>query len=293
MFHKRRAIRTSRRIQLTPKIPPETGMGASVRVSHRVDNPSYKHSGDAGDLIYSLPILVHYGAGPLHLNACQIGVKSDGTKSGLSNDLIDALRPLLESQPYVTEVKLWDGCDVEYDIDIVRLDRNDYRRHNLSHVFLNKFSVPFDQLTPWISVEPNKVAPIVFARSPRYRNHTILWRSFIRDNGSNCIFIGFPDEHAHFQRDCGNITYYPTKDLLEVARVIAGSELFIGNQSAPYAIAEAMKVNTVQEVFTQCPNCKFTRPNATYLESARDRMMFERRYRLKKQEKNAGIINDK
>ncbi len=43
-------------------------------------------------------------------------------------------------------------------------------------------------------------------------------------------------------------------DFLQLAQLIAGSRLFIGNQSLPFAIAEALKVNRLLEVYYKAPN---------------------------------------
>ena len=40
------------------------------------------------------------------------------------------------------------------------------------------------------------------------------------------------------------------------ARIIAGSKIFIGNQSTPFAIAEGMKHNRILETDITIPNCQ-------------------------------------
>jgi len=52
--------------------------------------------------------------------------------------------------------------------------------------------------------------------------------------------------------------------MLVLGKVIAGCQLFVGNQSSPYAIAEGLKKATVQEMSTECPNCVFVRTNAVH-----------------------------
>jgi hypothetical protein len=51
----------------------------------------------------------------------------------------------------------------------------------------------------------------------------------------------------------------PTSTLLQIARVIAGSRLFVGNQSCPAAIAEGLKHSMILEVYRDLPNCCFER----------------------------------
>jgi hypothetical protein len=66
-----------------------------------------------------------------------------------------------------------------------------------------------------------------------------------------------PDEYALFTKLTGlvNVPYHGTCPYRELAQLIAGSKLFIGNQSFPFALAEAMKCPRVLEVCPICPNC--------------------------------------
>ena len=55
-----------------------------------------------------------------------------------------------------------------------------------------------------------------------------------------------------------------TTDFLEVGQIIAGSKLFIGNQSAAYTVAEGLKHNLIQETSPRIPSSYFNRSNARY-----------------------------
>lgn len=233
---------------------------------------SYKHSGDIGDLIYSLCILKYHGQGPLYLNAAQIGKKIDGSRSGFTPGAVDALKPLLESQEYVSEVKFWSNEEVRYDIDLIRKMHIDYSKVNICDNYCKIFMVP-PPLTrkAWIEVTPNKVKPVVFARSMRYHNKDMKWHEFVNKHAQDAIFVGFEGEHEAFTKAYGHIPFHKTEDLLELARVIAGAELFIGNQSAPMSLAIAINSphqQIVQEVCSLCPNCIFPRSNITYIREA-------------------------
>jgi hypothetical protein len=69
-------------------------------------------------------------------------------------------------------------------------------------------------------------------------------------------FIGFPEEHRAFQKLTGmNVELYSPTSYVDICRVLLGSDLFVGNQSFVYSLAEALKVNRVQETCLLCPNC--------------------------------------
>jgi ADP-heptose:LPS heptosyltransferase len=80
------------------------------------------------------------------------------------------------------------------------------------------------------------------------------------------VCVGYPKEHEIFEYTFGHsVRYYPTPDILTLARVIAGCEKFIGNSSFPHALAEGMKKDLVCEVFRVAPNTIFKRPGAQYV----------------------------
>jgi hypothetical protein len=132
---------------------------------------SFKHSGDCGDLIYSLPAIEHYGGGELFLNPNGFlnGKKYDGSKSGFDPKLIEMLKPLLEAQDYISAVNNWALKKVDFDLDYFRKTIN--KKENLCESILETFNVPFIKTqTPWVKCDHKKIAPIVIARSFRYRN---------------------------------------------------------------------------------------------------------------------------
>jgi hypothetical protein len=51
-----------------------------------------------------------------------------------------------------------------------------------------------------------------------------------------------------------HLKYHSVNDFLEFAQIIAGCKFFIGNQSFPFAVAEALKIKRALEVCFECPN---------------------------------------
>jgi hypothetical protein len=65
------------------------------------------------------------------------------------------------------------------------------------------------------------------------------------------LFVGHINEHAEFQARFGiKVDYYPVKDMLEMARLIQGSDYFIGNQSMPLSLAIGLGHNYFCELRT-------------------------------------------
>lgn len=234
----------------------------------------FKHSGDRGDLIYSLPAMRYLGGGTLYLDPNPPGraILEDGSLSLFNYAKIESIIPLMKEQEYVLDVKFWSGEAVEYDFDRFR-SRFNLMHYNLSDAHLELFNIPVSERNrAWLRVKkPIKLDyEIIVARSPRYQNWRINWRALYPFIEGRAAFVGHPIEHARFQDACGSLPYVQTNNMLELAQVIAGCNLFIGNQSSPYAMAEGMKKNCILEVCPYVPNCLFNRPNCFHLHNSVD-----------------------
>ena len=204
---------------------------------------TFKHSGLRGDLIYGLPTMKALGGGTLLVN-------TDGDYLDDVDD-VDRFQELLEGCDYVHGVEKWDGCNPTYDLDAFR--EMDFV-HGLATAHLAAFGVSADLAEPWLKVEPKHIADIVVNRTLKYHGlfpwyELKLWQD-------RCVFVGTEIEYWEFLESTEiEMPRHQTGSYLELARVIAGSRLFVGNQSFPYALSEAQKVPRILEVFSACPNC--------------------------------------
>lgn len=230
------------------------------------DSRTFKHSGDLGDLIYSLPAVRAMGGGRILLSTAGLpSRKYDGSPSGLTAETASMLIPLLEAQPYVSSAAVWDGEEsVSVDLDSFR-DGRDYTKHNLCDMVLSKFGVPFSEASrPWLACGSRREAAALFARTPRYRNPAVDYARF-RQGDREEAFVGLPAEHADFQRLWGPIRHVRVRDFLELAELVNGSDVLYANQSCPMAIAVGLGKSYVQEVCPTCRNCVFDRDEGTHL----------------------------
>lgn len=124
---------------------------------------------------------------------------------------------------------------------------------------------------PWLAVEPAGEYAAVLNRTPRYQNARVDWPRLVADHPRG-RFVGLADEHLRFAEfvDYDDYEYGETRDLLAVARVIAAGRVFIGNQSAPLAIAHGLHKPVIVETSTRFHNAIFKRPDATYLGVGQD-----------------------
>lgn len=234
---------------------------------------TFKHSGDLGDIIFALPAVRALGGGILCLDpdggfSSPLVMKfADRVRTKLNAETIEFLKPLLLRQPYVQEVRLWHGEEVDYDLDQFRKHVN---FNNISDSHLEAFGLPHvERDTAWLSVdEPIRIQgrPIIINRTVRYQGNHGFWESNLPELKRFAVFIGHPKEYEIFQYTFGHeLPYYATPDVLTLARVIAGGDQFVGNQGLPHAIAEGLKKPLINEMYRVYPAAVFKRPGAQYV----------------------------
>ena len=226
---------------------------------------TYRQSGTFGDTIYSLSVAARLkkpGKFFVHLFNVEGCARAYGYREEhISNDHrhrytqedYNLLAPLLQRQPYITEVATYDGSPITYDLDKFRGIWNRTMVGNYLEIFAHTFDCPYS-LEPWLECDPIKEATVVINRSERHHSdrgdlkdtwHHLLEISDAKNNG---IFVGTPHEHEKFVQEFGvPVKYRPVKDLLEMANLIGGADLFIGNQSSAYSIAVGIGATTVLE----------------------------------------------
>lgn len=224
-------------------------------------------SGDIGDIIYSLCTMKSLGVELVYLNVDpKYKLKRVG-QTKFNEGGAKALMPLIESQPYIKEVKFYSGERVDYNLDLFRYI-GDLTYKNLCESMLKTFGVPIEEMNKkWLFVEPKtKGKPVLINKTDRYLNGTVDWMEFLEIYGPFMAFVGIDSEYEKFSKEYGtDIPFFQTSNFLELAQLISGCSIFIGNQSSPYAIAEGLKKDTIQVVCDECPNCIFPRENAMYL----------------------------
>lgn len=220
----------------------------------------FKHSGHLGDIIYAIPAmyaLAEKGKINLHLNIGQ-RIKVDGNHPlkdiGLNEKSVAMLEPLLALQNQFQQIDIFKNQAIDYDLDIFRQFTFDHTKGHISRWYFNCFAVSYDLSKPWLVVPKNTSMSdkIVIARSTRYNSPMIDYSVLKKYN--NLVFVGLSEEFKLMKAIIPNLEYARVSNFLEMASIIAGAKLFIGNQSFPYAIAEALKTPRMLESYYKCPN---------------------------------------
>jgi hypothetical protein len=223
---------------------------------------TFKHSGNLGDIIYSLPTIIALGGGILFINNEPPDMYNDRgsvPRYPMTSDMVFQMIELLKSQPYLYDIRPHENQAVDFDLDKFRKHLSNEmtwaiaRTDHLAHWHLKAFKKKFNLAEPWLyNIEPVYVNDIVIARHTKlednYKLNKFNWPA-LKGYEDRCCFVGFDDEYIEFKKYTGlNIKRCNIKSILEFAKVIKGSKFFIGNQSLGFALAEALKHPRVLEI---------------------------------------------
>jgi hypothetical protein len=234
---------------LTPEADPI--IEVAEERSHSMDPWNVLHCGDFGDLVHCLPILKSLGKVNLFFQ----------DRNSICKRILERLhviQPLLESQPYIGIAKSHEGEQIHWNAGDFRQYHS--KEHSLAYSHWLHYkgqshlpNLQIDLQQPWlggIKADPRSKGKIVIHRTSRYQNQFFRWQALMDRYADVAIFLGTAEEHKRFTEEFGRIDYCPTRDLLEMAQLIVGSEMFMGNQSVGLAIAEGLKHPRVAEI---CP----------------------------------------
>lgn len=245
----------------------------------RTDRPMiYHHSGDTGDAIYSLAVVKALGGGDYFFSPdnCNAFWK---TRCAVTPEWCANIIPLFQAQPYIWNAHYSRSAPRSVNVDF-NLFRSCYHPNNARHfdntenlvrLHQKPFGLSGAEDQPWLTVDkesPVEGRPVVVNLTTRYRNDHFPWLHLIKQYGDRMVFVGSKEEASRFEQLCYGqgkvVPWVQTANLLELARVIAGGKVFIGNQSSPMAIALGLGKNVIQECWPGNPNCLFKRDNAIF-----------------------------
>lgn len=224
---------------------------------------TFLHSGDLGDIIACLPVIRHLGGGRLFISDHDPRLLPTMRPMKSRMHLIE---PLLRKVPFLTDIEFADKPP-RVDVNFMDFRRVYQRTRTLTESQSDFVGFKHVGLDPWLSVEPSPVSngKVVVCRSPRYQNPAFPWQKLVTAHRGCMIFCGLDDEYADFTKRFGPVDRVETRNLLEVAELIAGSDLFIGNQSSPCWLAMAMGHPLIQESHAQIHDSMVPRKNAKYV----------------------------
>lgn len=243
---------------------------------------SFRHSGKLGDIIYSLPAVRALGGGSYFVDHRTEYFQ----KPPLGEAPAEMMTQLLRTQSYIHDAALYESRPVTCDLDRFREKAVGIHVFNTLRAQTNHFTglifgnaaeqardniiprIPVDlpqyhwecaalpgkaNLDPWLSgIDPKPVGDIIICRTGR-RPGRLDWHA-LAPFARKTVFVGFETEHLAFCRSQFPVEFYKATDFIDLAQVIAAAKLFVGNQCFGLALADAMSVPRVVEVWDESPN---------------------------------------
>lgn len=204
---------------------------------------TFAHVGGVGDILFSLYFCRELAASR---GEEQFRYLIFAGKNGLPLAAAEFLQPLLAAQKFIS------GCEIVEKTDEKHIMLNDYRKlkWNFSsadirswYYNLSRIHLPREFWKPVIEVNADQKYQdkILLCNTGRYCNvHIDLQR--LEPFCEHLVFVGTTGEWREFCSKFFNVDHQPCENMLEMARYMAGSKGFIGNQSGIYSLAECMKI---------------------------------------------------
>lgn len=228
---------------------------------------SFKHSGNIGDIIYSLPTCISIiKENKLQQFNYYLNINKETKylqEHPLGNVLLNEeyakfLLPLLQVQPYIKETKIHTDEVIQFDLDNFRKLPMDFTKGLIVKWTYNLFNglkvYPLDK--PWLFVGKNYEYKdkIIVCRTKRLNSKNINY-SFMNSYANNIIFVGIEDEYTIFKEQCPDVKEFVKFDnSLKLAEAINGCKFVVANQTMLFSIAEALKTPRLVEVSPIAPN---------------------------------------
>jgi hypothetical protein len=225
-----------------------------------------KHSGNAGDILYSLPAIRQacYNANDkaiLYLHIDQPANYVKGFVHPLGNVMLNKymatmLKPLLLATNFIEDVLIYNGQKVDYNLDKFREIGLNLGAGNISRWYFQAFpelTCDLNESTIKVQKYKNLEDAILINRTERYQNGQIDY-SILNQYKNPKYFVGTEHEFHLMSKMVKNLQYQEVSNFYELADLINNCKVFIGNQSMNFAIAEQLKSNRILETYFGCPN---------------------------------------
>lgn len=189
-----------------------------------------------------------------------------GVQVTMNQKMFDMIRPLLLAQDYIDDFQVYTDQKPYVDLTLIRGKLNVNIPYGMlpSWTMLAFPDMACDLTQPWIavpqsrSVFTNQILKdyILVNRTERYQNEIINY-SFLKKYQDEIVFTGTETEHIKFCKKFElEIPRLTVDDFLDLAQAIKVSRFFIGNQSFPWNLANAMGVPRILEMCSFAPNCQ-------------------------------------
>lgn len=203
---------------------------------------------------------------------------ANGQSVCMNQNMYSMIRPLIESQEYISSFDIWEGQDVDLTMDITRDSRSIPMPNSPLSVWNEALFPQFstDLSVAWLKVENQSEKKgyykdkIIINRSQRYNNPYVTFY-FLKEHEDKILFSGTEAEHSFFCTQWGlKLEKITVDNFYQLAQIISWCKFGIYNQSMHFHISDALKKPRILELCGQFANTFVTGANGMqfYHESA-------------------------
>lgn len=191
--------------------------------------------GRLGDLIHALYVAKNTPGKHDMFITDRRDLHSDGFLLPLE-ETYEELYPIITTQPFCKSFKIYKDEDIE--------NLSMWRRYAYSaswtQLLANTFNVPVNGES-WMSWGKSRTfeEKIIIHSSPHPARAGHHWDIVLDMYKGRCVFLGTDEEYSSFGKD---IPHQLPRNLMDYFTIINSCKFFIGNQSAPLAIAHSLAV---------------------------------------------------
>jgi len=237
-------------------------------------NMAFRHSGRLGDILYSMPLvrqMARIQGGRIDYYVCSDAAARLGKDVFhpsldlmVNTALFGYVEPLLSIQDYIKNIVYTPSCDIPsyaVDLDQFKTSGLNLKAGLISGWYRKAFGLSFPLEKAWLDFDEAALNDeyridrfrVLISRTTRFCNTRINY-SFL-DQIEGVGFIGMPYEYEDFigRHALKNVRHVMVRDALELGILMRRADIFIGNQSSNFAIAEGLKVPRALEAFEPVP----------------------------------------
>ena len=225
-------------------------------------------SGNIKDILACLYIMKKAGGGILYLNYGSNNVLPLNKRgmplikpAMLTQSAFEFVKPLLEAQPYVKEVKEYMGTEeITFDLDCYRIcyfvpELLEKTQGIMMLALKETWGTAVSFKKPWIEVpevkEPDR--RLIVSRAICWHGGEIMYSIKANDITEGAFFVGNQTEYISFINTSSSLPWHlKPKNMLECAETVMGAEQIMCNDCDLYWLALGLGVKAID--FELCPD---------------------------------------
>ena len=203
-------------------------------------------SGKLGDFIHMLYVVKYFYLNNNSINLFYHPCFLEGLDLYKS---FDNLKPLVEKQSYIDSFSIYNNELIDINLSDFRYNLN-INNFGWTDFLINTFRIKKLDYLSWIESDLNDKykGKAVIHRSLKNQNPNFPWEEVLKKYKEKLIFVSIDENEYNLFQYNKDIEFIKADNMYDLSVIINSSDLFIGNQSMPFALASALNKNRILEV---------------------------------------------